>query len=42
MNVFDTFYIYFGLKPNNFKCEIADIGVLKGVSMELCGMECID
>ena len=24
------------------KCEIADIGVLKEMSMELCGMECID
>ena len=42
MNVFDTFSIYSGLKPNKSKCEIAGIGVLKGVSMELCGMECID
>ena len=42
MNVFDTFSIYSGLKPNKSKCEIADIGVLKGVAMELCGMECID
>ena len=42
MNVFDTFSIYSGLKPNSSKCEIADIGVLKGVSLELCGMECID
>ena len=23
-------------------CEIAGIGILKGVSLELCGMECID
>ena len=30
------------LKPNKLKCEIAGIGVLKGVSVELCGMECID
>ena len=34
MNVFDTFSIYFGLKPNKSKCKIADIGVLKGLSME--------
>ena len=42
MNVFDTFSIYSGLKPNKFKCEIAGIGVLKRMAMELCGMECID
>ena len=42
MNVFDTFSIYSGLKPNKSQCEIASIGVLKGVSMELSGMECID
>ena len=42
MNVFDTFSIYSGLKPNKSKCEIAGTGVLKGVSMELCGMEYID
>ena len=42
MNVFDTFSIYSGLKPNKSKCEIAGIGVLKGVSVELCGMKCID
>ena len=42
MNVFDTFSIYSGLKPNKSKREIAGIGVLKGVSVELCGMKCID
>ena len=42
MNVFDTFSIYSGLKPNKSKCEIAGISVLKGVSMELCGVECTD
>ena len=42
MNVFDTFCIYSALKTNKFKCEIAGIGVLKGVSVELCGMKCID
>ena len=40
MNVFDTFSIYSGLKPNKSKCEIAGIGILKEVSMEPCGMEC--
>ena len=39
MNVFDTFSIYSGLKT---KRETAGIDVLKGVSMELCGMKCID
>ena len=34
MNGFDTFSIYFGLKPKKSKCEIARIGVLKGVSLE--------
>ena len=42
MNVFDTFSIYSGLKLNKSKCEIAGIGILKGVSMELCRKECID
>ena len=42
MNVFDTFSIYSSLKPNNSKWKIAGIGLLKWVSMELCGMECID
>ena len=41
MDVFDTFSIYSGLKPNKSKCEIAGIGVLKAMSMEPCGMECI-
>ena len=42
MNVFDTFSIYSGLKPNKSKCEIVGIGVLKGDAVELSGMECID
>ena len=37
MNVFHTFSFYSGLKPDKSKCEIADIGVLKKVSIELCG-----
>ena len=42
MNVFDIFSIYSGLKTNKSKRETAGIDFLKGVSMELCGMECID
>ena len=42
INLLGTFSIYSGLKPNKSKYEIAGIGVLKGVSIELCGMECID
>ena len=42
MDVFDTLSIYFGLKRNKSQGEIAGIGVLKRVSMELCGMECTD
>ena len=34
--------MYSRLKPNNSRCEIPGIGVLKGVLMELCGIECID
>ena len=41
-NVFDSFSIYFGLKQNKSKWEITDIGILKGVSVKLCGIECID
>ena len=32
----------FGLKPNLKKSEIADIGALKGVQVEVCGLCCID
>ena len=42
MNAFDHFSIVSELKPNEAKCEIAGIGVLKGVSLALCGMDCID
>ena len=42
MNIFDTFSIYSSLKPNKSICEIAGIGVVKWVVMELCGMEYID
>ena len=42
INGFDTYSICSGLKPNKYKYEIAGIDVLKWVSMELSGMECID
>ena len=42
MNAFDNFSLVSGLKPNEAKCEIAGIGVLEGVSLALCGMECTD
>ena len=42
MNVFYTFSIYSDLETNKSKCEIPGIGIQKGVSMEVCGMECID
>ena len=40
--VFHSFSLYSGLKPNKSKCEIAEIGTLKGVKVALCGMECIN
>ena len=42
MKVFEKFSNYSCLKPNTKKCEIEGIGVLKGVHLELCGMECVD
>ena len=42
IKTFDKFSLFSGLKINNAKYEIADIGVKKRVKMALCGMECID
>ena len=42
MKAIHKFSLVFGLKPTEAKCEIAGIGVLKGVSLALCGMDCID
>ena len=42
MKTFDIFSTFFGLKPNKNKCEIAGLCALKGVTLALCGMECID
>ena len=42
IQIFEYFSIFSGLKPNKSKCEIAGIGVLKGVPIALCGMECVN
>ena len=42
MNAFDKLSLVCGLKPSEAKCEIAGIGVLKGVSLALWDMDCID
>ena len=42
INAFHKFSLVSGLKPNEAKCEIAGIGVLKEVSLTLYGMNCID
>ena len=41
INAFHNFSLVSGLKPNKAKCEIAGTGALKGVSLALCGMDCI-
>ena len=42
MQIINKFSCFSGLKPNVSKCEIAGIGILKGVHMALCGMKCIN
>ena len=42
INAFHRFSLVSGLKPNEAKCEIAAIGVLKGASLALCDIDCID
>ena len=42
MKAFDISSSFSRLKPNKSKREVAEIGVLKGVEMALCGMKCID
>ena len=39
INTFATFSRYSGLKSNHEKFEIAGIGVLKSVKVEVCGMK---
>ena len=41
LETFHAFSLFSGLKPNKSKCEIAGIGLLKGVNVALCGMECV-
>ena len=42
IKTFDKFSLFSGLKINYGKCEIAGIGIKKGVKMALCGMNYID
>ena len=42
LEVIKHFSQFSGLKPNKSKCEIAGIGVLKGVKVTLCGMRCVN
>ena len=41
-NTMKLFSNYSDLRPNSDKCEIAGIGVLKGVKWALCGLKSID
>ena len=42
INSYHIFSRFSGLRPNLSKCEIAGIGVLKGVKVAVCGMQCVD
>ena len=42
IKVFSVFSSFSGLKPNLSKCEIAGIGLLKGVNRAVCGMKSVD
>ena len=42
LEIFKHFSQYSGSKPNKSKCEIAGIGILKGVKVALCGMRCVN
>ena len=42
LEIFKHFSQFSGLKPNKSKCEIAGIGVLKGVKVVFCGMRCVN
>ena len=42
MEIFKTFSLFSGLKPNLTKCKIAGIGALKRFQVAVCGMRCID
>ena len=42
VNSFHIFSRFSGLRTNLSKCEIASIGVLKGVKVAVCGIQCVD
>ena len=42
VNSFHIFSRFSGLRPNLSKCETAGIGVLKGVKVGVCGIQCVD
>ena len=42
INSFHIFSRFSGLRPNLSKCEIAGIGVLKGVKVAVCDIQCVD
>ena len=42
IDTFKVFSCFSGLKPNINKCEIAGLGVLKGVQEAVCGLQNID
>ena len=42
VNSVHIFSSFSGLRPNLSKCEVAGIGVLKGVKVAVCGIQCVD
>ena len=42
VNSFHIFSRFSGLRPNLSKCEIACIGVLRGVKVAVCVIQCVD
>ena len=42
IDTFKLFSCFSGLKPNVNKCEIAGLGILKGVQEAVCGLQNID
>ena len=42
LNAVSLFSSFSGLKPNLSKCEVAGIGLLKGLKVAVCEIKCID
>ena len=42
VEIFNTFFVFSGLKSNLTKCKIAQIGALDRVQLEVCAMKCTD